>query len=226
MASRNYSDLSGAGRALDVVGERWALLVVRELLLGPKRFGDLRSGLGGVSQNVLSQRLKQLESDNVVRRVRLGPPLSTPVYELTELGRGLEPVLVALSRWGARMPAPEGAAMSPAAYALMLGDLYRPTNAAPTMRVRLLVDGDALDIDAGETISVRRADAYASALAEPDDRDVVITGSVDTMYAAMFGQGSWEQAIAAGDVSVRGDAATAHKFFASFALPAGNRDNV
>ena len=219
VASRKYSDLSGAGRALDVVGERWALLVVRELLLGPKRFGDLRSGLGGVSQNVLSQRLKQLETDDVVRRVRLGPPLSTPVYELTELGRGLEPALVALSRWGARIPAPEGATMSPAAYALMLSDLYRPATPAPTMRVRLLVDGDALDIDADEHISVRRADAYSNSPTEFGDRDVVITGTVEAIHATMFGQGSWEHAIAAGEVDVRGDAAAAQQFFASFALP-------
>src|SRR3954464_5929351 len=97
---RRYDDACGAAHALDVVGERWGLLVVRELLLGPKRFGDLHRGLGAVSQNVLSQRLRELEAKGVVTRRRLGPPVSAPVYELTSRGAALEPVLVALGRWG------------------------------------------------------------------------------------------------------------------------------
>src|SRR5512132_3684381 len=99
MAERTYGDRCGVARALDVVGERWALLVVRELLLGPKRFTDLHRGLGGVSQNVLSQRLRELERAGVLGRRRLGPPVGATVYELTEAGAALEPVLVELGRW-------------------------------------------------------------------------------------------------------------------------------
>ncbi len=101
---RSYHDPCGVARALDVVGERWALLVVRELLLGPKRFTDLAGGLPGLSQNVLSQRLRELEDAGVVERVRLGPPVGSRVYRLTPRGAELEAVLLALARWGSRVP--------------------------------------------------------------------------------------------------------------------------
>src|SRR5882757_1950655 len=101
---RSYQDPCGIARALDLVGERWALLVVRELLLGPKRFTDLRAGLPNVSPNVLSQRLHELEQAGVLLRHRLGPPVSSWVYDLTEWGHDLEPVLLHLGRWGRRSP--------------------------------------------------------------------------------------------------------------------------
>src|SRR5919202_1684482 len=101
---RTYCDGCAAAHALDLVGERWALLVVRELLLGPKRFTDLRAGLPGVSPNVLAQRLRELERAGVVRRRKLPPPAASKVYELTEWGLELEPVIVRLGRWGARSP--------------------------------------------------------------------------------------------------------------------------
>jgi DNA-binding HxlR family transcriptional regulator len=107
---RSYGDRCGVARALDIVGERWALLVVRELLLGPKRFTDLRDGLPQVSPDVLSQRLRELEQAGVVGRRRLAPPAGSRVYELTRWGRELEPVVLALGRWGSRAPFPAGPA--------------------------------------------------------------------------------------------------------------------
>jgi DNA-binding HxlR family transcriptional regulator len=107
-ARRTYGDRCGVARALDVVGERWALLVVRELLLGPKRFTDLRVGLPHVSADVLSQRLRELEQDGVVRRRTLAPPAGSRVYELTDRGHELEPVVLALGRWGSGAPFPPG----------------------------------------------------------------------------------------------------------------------
>lgn len=103
---RGYDDPCGIARALGVVGERWALLVVRELLFGPKRFTDLRRGLTGISENVLSQRLRELEAVEIVRRRRFAPS-STSAYELTERGRELEPVLTAIRHWGAELPVDE-----------------------------------------------------------------------------------------------------------------------
>ncbi len=100
MERRTYGDPCGVARALDAVGERWALLVVRELLLGPKRFSALHRGLGAASQNVLAQRLRELEAAGIVRRRRLGPPAGSWVYELTEQGSELEPVLIALGQLG------------------------------------------------------------------------------------------------------------------------------
>src|SRR5690349_6179762 len=101
---RTYGESCAAAHALDLVGERWALLVVRELLLGPKRFTDLRTGIAHASPNVLAQRLRDLEEVGVVQRRKLPPPAATWVYELTEWGHELEPVITALGRWGARSP--------------------------------------------------------------------------------------------------------------------------
>src|SRR5690606_10605277 len=98
---RSYADPCGIARALDVVGERWALLVVRELLLGPKRFSDLVRGLPGTSQNVLSQRLRELVDDGVVRRRRLRPPVSAEAYELPEARHARLPVLHHPAHWRA-----------------------------------------------------------------------------------------------------------------------------
>ena len=100
---RSYGQHCTVARALDAVGERWTLLLVRELSTGPKRFKDLLGGLPGIGTNLLAGRLKALEGEGIVRRATLPPPAGSNVYELTELGRGLEPVVVALSRWGARL---------------------------------------------------------------------------------------------------------------------------
>jgi DNA-binding HxlR family transcriptional regulator len=107
---RTYGDRCGVARALDLVGERWALLVVRELLLGPKRFTDLRAGLPNLGPDVLAQRLRELERAGVLRRRLLAPPAGSRVYELTERGHELEPVILALGRWGSSAPFPPGQA--------------------------------------------------------------------------------------------------------------------
>src|ERR1035441_9273722 len=103
-SSRRYDDPCGIARALDIIGDRWALLVVRELIFGPKRFLQLRDGLHGISPNVLSQRLRDLEDAGVVRRDVLDPPASVAVYELTGRGQALRPILLDLGRWGSREP--------------------------------------------------------------------------------------------------------------------------
>src|SRR5919202_2732209 len=103
---RTYVDGGAIAQALDLIGERWALLVVRELLLGPKRYTDLRRGLPNASPNVLSQRLAELEGAGVIRRRKLPPPAGARVYELTEWGRELEETVMSLGRWAARAPNP------------------------------------------------------------------------------------------------------------------------
>jgi len=106
---RSYGDGCGIALGLDLVGERWALLVVRELLLGPLRFTDLRAGLPTASPNVLSQRLRELEEAGILGRRRLAPPASAWVYELTPSGRALEPILTAFGTWALRSGAtPDG----------------------------------------------------------------------------------------------------------------------
>jgi len=96
---RSYEDACGMAHALDLVGERWTLLVIRELVLGAKRYGDLKNDLPGISTNVLSHRLDELASAGVVRRHRLAPPAGSWVHELTDWGRELEPILRQLGRW-------------------------------------------------------------------------------------------------------------------------------
>jgi DNA-binding HxlR family transcriptional regulator len=102
---RTYGDACAVARALDLIGERWALMIVRELLFGPKRYSDLQSGLPNASPTVLSQRLRDLEQGEVIQRRKLGPPTRAWVYELTEWGHQLEPILVHLGRWGRLSPA-------------------------------------------------------------------------------------------------------------------------
>jgi len=127
---RTYGDPCGVARALDRVGERWALLVVRDLLLGPKRFTDLRGGLPQVSPDVLAQRLRELESAGIVRRRKLAPPAASQVYELTDWGHELEPVVLALGRWGSRAPFPSGdAELGVDAFVIALKTVFDPSAA-------------------------------------------------------------------------------------------------
>src|SRR5919107_1039006 len=108
MARRSYGQICGLSRALEIVGERWALLIVRDLLAGSKRFTDLRQGLPRIPTNVLSARLKELEQARVLQRRILPRPATAVVYELTDYGRELDEILMALGRWGVRsMGTPE-----------------------------------------------------------------------------------------------------------------------
>src|SRR3954470_8923188 len=101
---RSDGDGCAIARGLDLVGERWALLIVRELLLGPKRFTDLKRGLPNASPNVLSERLRELEQSGIIKRGKLPPPVGSQVYELTDWGRELEVIVVSLGRWASGSP--------------------------------------------------------------------------------------------------------------------------
>jgi len=127
---RTYDDGCASAQALDLIGERWALLVVRELVLGPKRFTDLRAALRGISPNVLTQRLGELEQAGVLRRCKLPPPAATWVYELTAWGAELEAVILAIGRWGARSPLLARGPMSADSLVLSLRALFDAQAAA------------------------------------------------------------------------------------------------
>jgi DNA-binding HxlR family transcriptional regulator len=157
-AMRTYGDRCGIARALDLVGERWALLVVRELLLGPKRFSDLRAGLPRIGPDVLAQRLRDLEAAGVVERSTLPPPAASQVYGLTDWGHELEPVVLGLGRWGSRAPLPsEDAPLGADAAMLALKTMFAPSDGLRARyEVRLgdnvydvRVDGERLDIARG-----------------------------------------------------------------------------
>lgn len=172
---RHYDQPCSLAGALDMVGERWSLLIVRELLLGPVRFSELARGVGGAPTDVLTKRLRDLERDGVVRRRQLDPPASATVYELTDLGRELEPAVIALGRWGMNFyNADSVAELHPSLLPSSLKVILRPpADAQLTLGLRSRDRSFRLRIEGGE-IAVERgaaADADLSLAGEP--RDVV-----------------------------------------------------
>ena len=199
---RTYGDRCGVARALDAIGERWALLVVRELLLGPKRFTDLRAGLPHIGPDMLSQRLRELERAGVLHRHTLPPPAGSRVYELTERGRELEPVVLALGRWGSRAPFPGGdARLGVDAFVVALKTLFQPTNLEATVELRL--DDQAFTATiAGERFAVARGAA--------DHPDATITAAPGALAAAIWHDGPRD------DVRIAGNTDLAERFLNAF----------
>ena len=132
MAKRGYNQYCAAARALDLLGERWTLLLIRELLTGPKRYTDLLHGLPGIGTNLLAARLKELESAAVIHRSELPPPAASTVYELSERGRELEDVVLSLARWGLPLLGRRGRAQAwqPEWSILAMQATFRPEQAA------------------------------------------------------------------------------------------------
>jgi len=209
---RTYDDPCGVARGLNVIGERWALLVVRELLFGPKRFTDLHLGLPTASQNVLSQRLRELERTGVVRRRRLGPPAATWVYELTEWGRDLEPLLFQLARWGSRAPMTSGNELSADALMFALRTRFDATGARDgTYEIRLGDDRFRAEIAGG------RLDLARGAAERPD---AVLDTDPPTLRSVVFGGLDLSEAVRQGHLRVNGDERAAARFVATFPRPA------
>src|SRR5262245_5767120 len=211
---RSYGDPCGIARALDVVGERWALLVVRELVLGPKRFTDLRAHLPGIATDVLSQRLRQLEQAGVLRPTTLPAPAAGQAYELTDRGRDLEPVLHALGRWGSY----EGFQavrheMPVDAFAVALSTVFDPgrTNGWHATVV-LDLDGDRVvaHVDDGR-LDVRRGEAE-----QPDAR---IASTVAALREVLWRGRPLHDAEADGTVSVHGLRTVVRRFLKLFPGP-------
>ena len=209
---RSYGDPCGISRALDLVGERWALLVVRELLLGPRRFTDLRAGLGGASPNVLSQRLDELEIAGVVTRRTLAPPAASTVYELTPRGAALRPVVLALGAWGSlATPAPRGP-LSASALMLALEVTFDAAAArAWRGRVAIVIGGDRFVV----TVARRRMVITRGETA----CDATIAGQSETLRAAVFGRADARQLCAKGALTITGSAPVAHRFLSLFRAP-------
>jgi DNA-binding HxlR family transcriptional regulator len=211
-ARRTYGDRCGIARALDVAGERWALLVVRELLLGPKRFTDLRGGLPHLGPDVLSQRLRDLEGAGVVRRAVLPPPAGSRVYELTEWGREIEPALLELGRWGSRAPFPAtaDAGLGVDAVVLALKTTFDPAASdglTATYALRLGDQRFALAVAPGR-LEVGRGDGGAA--------DATIATDPGTLAELLWHGGAVAEAQRAGRLRIEGDAALAERFLRLF----------
>jgi DNA-binding HxlR family transcriptional regulator len=195
---RSYGDPCGIARALDLVGERWALLVVRELLLGPKRFTDLRAGLPNASPNVLSQRLRELEQASLVERRKLAAPAGSWVYELTSRGHELEPVVLSLGRWGARSPQVRGAELSVDALILALQTTFDPAAAEGLRATYQLQLGDQrfrLRVEDGQ-LTAARGDA--------EHPDATLDTDVATLRRLVFGDRTIADALRTGELRLDG----------------------
>lgn len=213
MADRSYDDPCGVARALDRVGERWSLLIVRELLLGPKRFSDLARGLASVSPNVLTHRLKELETAGVVERTETLPPGSGTAYALTARGRELDGVVIALARWGSQALMTSGNELSPDAFALSLRTTFDPSTAPDlAARIAMRLDGDRFDvvIDRGH-ISVARGDSA--------QHDLVLAGTTATLRAVIYGPLDLRRARSDGRLHIEGSTALARTVIGCFPRP-------
>jgi DNA-binding HxlR family transcriptional regulator len=193
--NRSYGDQCGVARSLDVIGERWALLIVRELLLGPKRFNDLLAGLSGASPNVISQRLRELTGSGVIRQRDLGPPARVRVYELTDWGRDLEPVILHLGQWGTRAPLPEDASSSLDSLLIALQATADP--AVVKGRYELRIGTDVFTVD-GSSGSVRMRRGI------PDRPEATLTTDADTLHAVATGNRPLADAAGSGDLLLEG----------------------
>jgi DNA-binding HxlR family transcriptional regulator len=212
---RKYGDRCGVARALDLVGERWALLVVRELLLGPKRFTDLRTGLPHVGPDVLSQRLRELERDGIVQRRRLGPPAGSRVYELTDRGLELEPVVLALGRWGSSAPFPPGdARLGVDSAILALRTLFDPSAADGMIASYELRLGD-------QRFRARVADGrFEVVRGSAEAPDATIETDTGTLSALLWHGRRLAEALRADAIVIEGSRPAVERFLRLFPLPA------
>ncbi|WP_413872366.1 winged helix-turn-helix transcriptional regulator [Albidovulum sp.] len=207
-----YGEGCIAAHALDLLGDRWALLVIRELMLGPKRFALIRSGLPGISASVLTQRLEGLEAAGLLRRVVLPEPAGVQVYDLTALGRGVRPVLDALCRFGARLPGHDPAKpISPTALMLSMAAMI-DRRAATAVAVRA---GFELGRESFRgAIGNGRWEVERGAA----EGDIVFAGSANAMAGVIYGTKPLAEWIDAGAVAFRGDPAAGQRFVDLFAL--------
>lgn len=224
--NRSYDDLCGVARGLDLVGERWALLVVRELLLGPKRFTDLHADLAGISTNVLTNRLEELEASGILRRRRLPPPAASAVYELTSWGLELDPIVCHLGRWALGAPGgPRGSHLSPTAMALSLRTMFDPMAAVDrSHRYQLELADQRFDAEVtGCEFTIRRAAEDTTAglptAGLPAGVDAAIRAQPVTLAAVVYGGQDLDRTIRSGRLAVRGDRVAVAWFVTLFSLP-------
>jgi DNA-binding HxlR family transcriptional regulator len=201
MTKRSYNQYCAVARAMDIVGERWTLLIVRELLSGPKRFKDLLEGLPGIGTNLLTARLKDLEGYGVVCRATLPPPAASRVYELTDLGRSLEPVMMSLARWGLEF----------------LGASRKEEDRQPAwamVAVKCVLEAEAT-AETRESYEFRVDDEVFHVRIEDDETEVrqgsaadpalVVRSDTQTLLAVAAGRAEPAEALASGAIGIEGD---------------------
>ena len=217
-SKRRYDDACGTAHALELVGERWALLIVRELMLGPKRFSDLRADLPGLSANVLTQRLEGLEASGIVARRRLPPPAPAQVYELTPWGLEAETFIKSMGRWATRSPGHDPSMQISATSTLLsFRTLFEPSRAVGfNAQIGLRMGEDAFFVRFHD--GVMEADR-ARPWDDIDGSDVILTGSPHAIAGFVHGGQPLDAMVSAGALTVQGDPAVAARFATLFPLP-------
>jgi len=205
---RGYDDACGTAHALELIGERWALLVLRELMLGSRRFSELRTDLPGISANVLTQRLTELESRGLIIKKRLPPPASVQVYEATAWGLEAEPIVQALGRWAARSPRHDPTLPISGVSILLSFRTMFDAESAKSFRATIAFhfgeDRYFVTIDDGRLTAVR---------GEPAAADLVITADPTTLAAVVYGKQPLDL------VEIEGDRDLFQRFVNLFELP-------
>jgi len=205
---RRYDDACGLAHALELIGERWAMLVLRELGYGPRRFSELKADLQGISANVLTQRLTELEARGLVRKLRLPPPASVQVYEATAWGLEAIPMIAALGRWAARSPLHDPTLRMSHVSVIMSLQTLLSSELAEGLEARIgfrFGDADYVTTLRGGRLEVERR--------EPDGCDVTFTGAPSAVAAVIHGGAPCET------IRVEGDMALAKRFVKLFPLP-------
>jgi DNA-binding HxlR family transcriptional regulator len=207
--TKPFEQYCPVAHALGLVGDRWALLIVRELLHGQKRYTDLLSGLPGIGTNILARRLRDLEESGIVAKHKLPPPAASTVYELTEYGQELEEAFYALARWGARSLGPPGPG----------DELYAgwSLNAAAALflpeAARGLTETYVLDVE-GEVFSIELEDGHMQAsLGAAEDAGVTIELDMPTFFRLNRGELAPHEALKQGLVAIEGDKAAFERCF-------------
>jgi DNA-binding HxlR family transcriptional regulator len=208
-AKRRFDDACGLAHALELLGERWAMLVLRELAYGPRRFSELKADLQGISANVLTQRLAELESRGLVRKLKLPPPASVQVYEATQWGLEVVPTIASLGRWAARSP--------------LHNPALRMSHVSLLMSLQTLISSeraDGLDIRIGfrlgeaSYVATIHSGQLDVARADAEDCDVTFTGEPTAVAGVIHGGAPFEL------IRVEGDMDLARRFVTLFPLPA------
>ncbi len=216
MKNRSYNQYCGLAYALDLVGERWTLLIVRELMAGPRRFTDLGDGLPGISTNLLAERLKSLEQQGILRRRVLPPPAGSTVYELTAVGQALEKTLLELGKWGSQWvpPSMDGATvLGLSSYALTPKTFFRPEQARGVDETYELHVGNEVQqvrIQDGE-IHVEQGVTRKA--------DVIVHTDMPAYLGLLSGQIQPDAAVAQGRMRIEGDAGAVRRFLRICGLP-------
>jgi DNA-binding HxlR family transcriptional regulator/putative sterol carrier protein len=216
MKNRSYNQYCGLAYALDIVGERWTLLIVRELFAGPRRFKDLVDGLPDISTNLLAERLKRLEQQGIINRRVLPPPAGSTVYELTALGRGLERTVLELGKWGSQFvpPTMEGATvLHLGSYALTPKTFFRPQLAQGLNETYELHVGDEVlqaQIKDGD-LQVKQGEAL--------NPDVILHTDVPSYLGLLTGQIKPDEAISGDIIRIEGDPGALSRFLNICGVP-------